>query len=76
MNTKEGINALNNLQEKTVLEISSVKINYEMGFISRTEYLAQVSDITNYYNKQTEKIFNESELNQEFYAGYQFAKMQ
>jgi hypothetical protein len=76
MNTKEGITALNNLQEKTVLEIISVKTNYEMGFISRTEYLAQVSDITNYYNKQTEKIFNESELNQEFYAGYQFAKMQ
>jgi hypothetical protein len=76
MNTKEGIGALNVEQQAAISQINDIKTNYEMGFISRTEYLAQVSNVTNYYNKQSEKILNEAGLSWEFYAGYQFAKMQ
>jgi hypothetical protein len=76
MNTKEGIGALNVEQQAAISQINDIKTNYEMGLISRTEYLTQVSNVTKYYNKQTEKILNEAGLSWEFYAGYQFAKMQ
>jgi hypothetical protein len=76
MTTTEAIDALNTTQEKAVFEINEIKTNYEMGLISRTEYLAQVSHVTKKYDEVSGKILNDAELSWEFYAGYQFAKMQ